>query len=862
MSRHLAVPGSTGFRRLRSLLSFRHQNPLARLVSVVAAFATAMLLIGAGAAYTGAYSAPGDPACPRPGGFEIDGDMAQNTCDPSGDDWGAHTLTPTGDVDATAQVGTYSTSGKDNDDPTTWSSSGATPDKTDFNRAYATSKTVDVGGHLHYFVYVAWERSSTTGTQGYAIEIDNAAARTGGDGTPQPDRSHGTAVVYISSQGAKPPVFDEACTFISQATYGQTCTASNANVTFAINTADITDPLNADTTQAAGSFFEVALDVTGLTGIEPSCPGAAANSVYLRSITGQTHNGNLKGYMAPLTVAPDSTCVAPHIDTDATPGGNQVALGSSQTDVATVGVAGKYGVGDVAFYLCSPAEVTANNGDCSADGTLVSTNSLNGSGQATSDPVSGAATGTPGTYCWRAEFTPGANDHNYLPGTHTNNDSECFTVIKNSPSITTQIDVTGTGLGFATLGDTATLDDFFGDVTDELVTFKLYGPYADGVTPDCSVDDVVAGATNSSALNGSGVATSATYKPAAAGTYIWIASYPGDSNNNPIAGTCAEVETESTTIGGVTVSVAKSANPVGPVSAGTSIGFDVTVTNDSNFPATGVNVTDPLPTGADGVSGGDLNWSLPPGNTDCTINGDPGSQELDCTFSQVAPGSLPAIHITSATTPKDCGVVSNQATVTTTNGTGGHSAVATVSVLCPHVTFTKTADAASVTAGGQIGFTVTASNAGGDNVGTATGVVIDDPLPAGTGIDWSIAPGGPGNCTINGAPPAETLHCTAVDLAAGHSESVHVVSATNSVSSCATYLNVATLTATNAPTLTASASTQVVNCVVVLAPVQQPHPHVLPNTGGPNVWLFGGGLAMLLAGSTLVLTDQRRRRRS
>jgi large repetitive protein len=48
----------------------------------------------------------------------------------------------------------------------------------------------------------------------------------------------------------------------------------------------------------------------------------------------------------------------------------------------------------------------------------------------------------------------------------------------------------------------------------------------------------------------------------------------------------------------------------------------------------------------------------------------------------------------------------------------------------------------------------------------------------------------------------------------------------------------------------------------VFPPVQQPHPHVLPNTGGPNVWPFAGGLAMLLAGSTLVLTDRRRRRRS
>src|SRR4029077_7694262 len=98
-------------------------------------------------------------------------------------------------------------------------------------------------------------------------------------------------------------------------------TSSNASVTSAINTASMRDPLN-NTTQPAGAFFEVALDVTALTGITPSCPGASASSVYLRSITGQTHNGNLKGYMAPLTVAPDSTCVPPTITTTATPGGS------------------------------------------------------------------------------------------------------------------------------------------------------------------------------------------------------------------------------------------------------------------------------------------------------------------------------------------------------------------------------------------------------------------------------------------------------------------------------------------------------------------------------------------------------------
>jgi LPXTG-motif cell wall-anchored protein len=52
--------------------------------------------------------------------------------------------------------------------------------------------------------------------------------------------------------------------------------------------------------------------------------------------------------------------------------------------------------------------------------------------------------------------------------------------------------------------------------------------------------------------------------------------------------------------------------------------------------------------------------------------------------------------------------------------------------------------------------------------------------------------------------------------------------------------------------------------IVVLPPKppQQPHPHVLPNTGGPNAWVFAAGLALLLSGGALVLADQRRKRRS
>jgi len=110
----------------------------------------------------------------------------------------------------------------------------------------------------------------------------------------------------------------------------------------------------------------------------------------------------------------------------------------------------------------------------------------------------------------------------------------------------------------------------------------------------------------------------------------------------------------------------------------------------------------------------------------------------------------------------------------------------------PNLTLTKTADAASVNAGSQIGFTVTLSNTG---AGPATTVAINDPLPAGTGVSWSLAAAVTG-WSITGSAPTQTLVFSASSFAAGASTSVHVISSTTSAS-CATYSNTATVTLGN-----------------------------------------------------------------
>jgi len=377
---------------------------------------------------------------------------------------------------------------------------------------------------------------------------------------------------------------------------------------------------------------------------------------------------------------------------------------------------------------------------------------------------------------------------------------------KASPTISTQIAVTGSGspgLGFTALGDTATLSGFASNVAGEVVHFLLYGPYATGVTPTCIGNPVF---FTDESLSPSGVATTtSTFSPTVAGTYVWVASYDGDRSNNPVSGSCADAN-ESATIVASTIAVSKAANPAGPVLAGSDVGFDLTVSNSGTVSALGVTLADNLPPGVD------LNWSLNPAYSGCSITGAVGSQSLSCSLGTV-PGStsLSVIHVESPTTPSDCGTTLNSATVATTNGTGGSSGQASVRIPCSGLSISKTADAPVVAAGSPIGFTVAIQNSG--NGGSS--LDVEDPLPGGPGISWSIDSdiGDLNGCAINGSSP-QTLTCTG-DLGLGQAHFVHVRSSTTSAS-CGTYTNTASVSGFDNPLVTSNEASTTVLCDPVI----------------------------------------------
>jgi uncharacterized repeat protein (TIGR01451 family) len=223
------------------------------------------------------------------------------------------------------------------------------------------------------------------------------------------------------------------------------------------------------------------------------------------------------------------------------------------------------------------------------------------------------------------------------------------------------------------------------------------------------------------------------------------------------------------------------------VDAGDPIGFTITVSNTGGVTATGVALTDDLP------AGGDLDWSIASqtGISGCTIAGAVGSQSIDCPTVSLAGGDDYAIHIVSATSNASADTVPNTASVTSTNG-GSDEDNDTITINKSAIDIEKTADDPEVEAGDTIGFTVVVTNNG---AATATGVVVNDPLPTDAGLDWTLDDNAGGLCSL----AAGTVTCGPTTLAPGASFSFHISSpTTDDTAETSPVLNVASVTTTNA----------------------------------------------------------------
>ncbi len=189
-----------------------------------------------------------------------------------------------------------------------------------------------------------------------------------------------------------------------------------------------------------------------------------------------------------------------------------------------------------------------------------------------------------------------------------------------------------------------------------------------------------------------------------------------DADNNPavsddgdITVLCGDIDVDKTPDGG-------------QVTAGDSASFTIVTSNKGDGTAKGAALSDVLPAVANGWSIDSEDWA-----GDCTITGAAGAaQTLEC-----GPEDIPAapadntrsVTVETVTTADDCGLLDNPVAEATTTNAGTASDDGDITVLCPDLTAAKVADGTGVVSAGQeIGFTITIENSDDPGTGTAKNV--------------------------------------------------------------------------------------------------------------------------------------------
>ena len=204
-----------------------------------------------------------------------------------------------------------------------------------------------------------------------------------------------------------------------------------------------------------------------------------------------------------------------------------------------------------------------------------------------------------------------------------------------------------------------------------------------------------------------------------------------------------------------------------------------------------------------------FSFTVNPGAVATSIIGSGDADAIPLTANNATPASV------AETVPAGWTLTSASCTLedgTTTTGTLSGSTVSGITIESGKITnctftnigpptlgFTKTPDAASVSAGSPIGYTLSVTNNG---FGPANSVQITDTLPTNPGLSWSVDGGtAAGTCTI----PSGVLTCNVGTLAVGATATVHITSPTT-FASCGTVDNTGNVTSTNGSAPPASSS--------------------------------------------------------
>jgi uncharacterized protein YbcV (DUF1398 family) len=332
------------------------------------------------------------------------------------------------------------------------------------------------------------------------------------------------------------------------------------------DTATLTGLVNADGTGTitfklysdSGCKTEVASAKSISTGVSGSGTVEKESAEFTTTATGTyfwiaSYSGD-KNNLPASTKCEDSgetSLVEPAQPSISTKAVSPVTVGEPIHDTATLsGLVDPTGTGTVMFKAYADSE-------CKTAPLFESTS---GGVSANGDVVSGDyTTVATGTVFWVASYS---GDSNNLPAASGCKDSgESSLVEPAKPAISTKA-VSPVIVG-ENIKDTATLAGLVNADGSGKVTFKLFSDSG------CKTE-VSAAKSVSTGVSGSGtvVVESGEYTTTATGTYYWVASYSGDSNNQPVSSGCKD-DNESSVVNKGQPSITTSA--VTPVTVGAKI---------------------------------------------------------------------------------------------------------------------------------------------------------------------------------------------------------------------------------------------------------------------------------------------------
>jgi uncharacterized repeat protein (TIGR01451 family) len=610
-------------------------------------------------------------------------------------------------------------------------------------------------------------------------------------------------------------------------TDGVTTATAGGSVTYTI-TASNAGPSNA-TGATVADTFPASLTCTW------TCTGAGGGTCTASgsgNINGTVNlpSGGSVTYTASCTISAaasgslsnTATVTAPAGVTDPTPGNNSAtdtdALGASadlaitKTDGVTTATPG----GSVTYTITAsnagpsnatgatvadtfPASLTctwtctgAGGGTCTASGSgnINGTVNLPSGGSVTytaSCTISAAATGTLSN---TATVTAPAGITDPTPGNNSATDSDTLgasadlsitktdgvTTATPGGSVTYTITASNAGPSNATGATVA--DTFPASLT---CTWTCAG--AGGGTCTASGSGNINGTVNLPSGGSVTYTASCTISAAATGTLSNTATVTAPAGvTDPTPGNNSATDTD--TLGASADLAITKTDGVTTATAGGSVTYTITASNAGPSNATGATVADTFPASltctwtCTGAGGGTCTASGS-GNVNDTVNlpsGGSVTYTASCTVSAAATGTL-----------------SNTATVTApagvTDPTPGNNSATDTDALgaSADLAITKTDGVTTVTAGGSVTYTITASNAGPSN---ATGATVADTFPASLTCTWICAGSGGGTCTASGSG---NINGT-VNLPSGGSVT-YTASCTLSNAATGTLSNTATVTA-------------------------------------------------------------------